>query len=59
MERGGVMKKYRMMVTKYGFCTVEASSESEAMEITRGLSDHAFDWSDFDEEQVVEEDFES
>ena len=53
------MKKYRMMVTKYGFCTVEASSESEAMEITRGLSDHAFDWSDFDEEQVVEEDFES
>lgn len=48
--------KYRMMVVKYGFTTVEADSESEAINIVRDMGDIEFDWTDyFDNEQVVEE----
>ena len=49
------MKKYRTMVVKYGYAIVEADSEAEALEKTKAMSDHDFDWSEFDDEQVVEE----
>ena len=42
--------KYRVMVIKYGFAVVEADNEEDALEQTRTLNDHVFDWSDFDDE---------
>lgn len=51
--------KYRIMVIKYGYAVVEADSESEAVECINNMNDGDFDWSNFDEGQVVEEiDFE-
>lgn len=47
--------KYRTMVIKYGYAVVEAENEAEALEKTKGMSDGDFDWSDFDDEQVIEE----
>ena len=49
------MKKYRVMVVKYGFAVVEAETESEALYAIDDMRDKDFDWSDFDEGQVVEE----
>lgn len=45
---------YRVMVVRYGYATVEADTESEALEKTKGMSSHDFDWSDFGDAQVVE-----
>lgn len=51
--------KYRVMVIKYGYAVVEAESESEALECINNMNDTDFDWSKFDDGQVVEEiDFE-
>ena len=47
--------KYRVMVVKYGFAIVEADSESEALDLINDMRDKDFDWSDFDDGQVVEE----
>ena len=47
--------KYQVMVVKYGFAVVEADSESEALDLIDGMKDNDFDWSDFDDGQVVEE----
>ena len=47
--------KYRVMVVKYGFSTVEADDENEALELIEDMSDKDFDWSDFDDGQVIEE----
>ncbi len=47
--------KYMTMVVKYGYAVVEAEDEEEALETTREMSDDDFDWSDFDDEQIVEE----
>ena len=49
------MNKYRVMVIKYGYAVVEAESESEALELIDDMNDKDFDWSDFDDGQVVEE----
>lgn len=49
------MTKYRIMVVKYGFAEVEAESENEALELIDDMQDKDFDWSDFDDGQVVEE----
>lgn len=49
------MKKYRTMVQKYGYAVVEAEDGQEALKKTREMSDSEFDWSDFGDEQVVEE----
>ena len=49
------IKKYRIMVVKYGYAEVEAENEAEALEKTKGMSGSEFDWSDFYDEQVVEE----
>lgn len=48
------MPKMRVMVTKYGFATIDADTESEAIEATHDMQDSDFDWSDFDDAQVVE-----
>ena len=47
--------KYRVMVVKYGFAIVEADNESEAQDLIDDMRDEDFDWSDFDDGQVVEE----
>lgn len=49
------MNKYRVMVVKYGYAVVEADSESEVLELVDDMNDKDFDWSDFDDGQVVEE----
>lgn len=50
-----VMKNYRVMVIKYGYAVVEAKNEAEALELIDDMQDNDFDWSDFDDGQVVEE----
>ena len=49
------MKNYRVMVIKYGYAVIEADDESEALELIEDMDDKDFDWSDFDDGQVVEE----
>ena len=49
------MKNYRIMVIKYGWAVVEAENENEALELVEDMQDKDFDWSDFDEAEVVEE----
>ena len=49
------MKNYRVMVIKYGFAIVEAENEREAIEIAEDMQDNDFDWSDFDDAEIVEE----
>lgn len=49
------MKNYRVMVVKYGYAEVEAENETEALELINDMDDGDFDWSDFDDGQVVEE----
>ena len=50
------MAKMRIMVIKYGYAVVEAETESEAIELTHDMEDSDFDWSDFDEAQVIDDD---
>ena len=50
------MAKMRVMVVKYGYAVVEADTESEAIELTNDMDDGDFDWSDFDDAQVVDDD---
>lgn len=52
------MKKYRVMVVSYGYAEVEAETESEALSQCKEMTSegkHCFDWSDPEDEQVVEE----
>lgn len=49
------MKNFRVMVVKYGFTEIEAECEEDAIEVAEDMSDKDFDWSDFDEAQVIEE----
>ena len=49
------MKK-RVMVVKYGYAVVEAETDAEAVEKAENMSDSEFDWSDFDDAQVVDDD---
>lgn len=55
-ETEKIMKKMRVMVIKYGYAVVEVDTEREALELTHDMSDSDFDWSDFDEAQVVGDD---
>lgn len=52
---GIVMKKYKVAVTKYGFAIVDAESPQKALEITENLNDSDFDWSEFQNPEVMEE----
>ena len=49
------MKKIRIMVTKYGYIDIEAETEEEALELAYSKPDHDFDWSDFDDAQVIDD----
>lgn len=49
------MKNYRVMVIKYGYADVEAENEDEALNLIDDMDDRDFDWTDFDDGQVVEE----
>lgn len=49
------MKK-RIMVVKYGYAVVEAETDAEAVEKAKNMSDGEFDWSDFVDTQVVDDD---
>lgn len=49
------MKK-RVMVVKYGYAVVEAETDAEPVEKAKNMSDGEFDWSDFDDAQVVDDD---
>ena len=49
------MKK-RIMVVKYGYAVVETETDAEAVEKAKNMSDGEFDWSDFDDAQVVDND---
>ena len=46
--------EYRVMVIKYGYSVINAQTEVEALEKTKTMTDSDFDWSDFDEAQIVE-----
>ena len=52
------MAKMRVMVMKCGFATVEAKTESEAIEIAERMADSEFDWSNVDDIQVTESNIE-
>ena len=39
------MKTYEIAVTKFGFTTIEAESEEEAMNIAKEMATDDFDWS--------------
>lgn len=47
--------EYFVMCVKYGFITLDADSEEEAIEIAKDAEDSDFDWSNADEYQIVEE----
>ena len=49
------MTDYTVMVKKYGFITIEAEDDEDALEQVDGLSSSDFDWSDFGEAQIVED----
>ena len=49
------MKDYTVMVKRYGFITVEAEDDEDALEQVDGLSSSDFDWSDFGEAQIVKD----
>ena len=48
------MAKMRVMVIKYGYTIVDAESEKDAIELAENMSDGEFDWSEFDDAQVVD-----
>lgn len=49
--------KYRVMVKKYGFATVEADTEEEAMKKADEMWDGEFDWAerDWKDSEIVED----
>lgn len=51
-----VMRKMRVMVTKYGYAVVEAETEETALQKVSTMDDSEFDWSDPDDGQVVDDD---
>lgn len=46
---------YRVCVIKYGYANIEAKNADEALEIARNEDDSSFDWSEFGEEEIMEE----
>lgn len=52
------MKRFRAMVVSYGYTEVEAETEAEALEKCEEMASQgrqAFDWSEPDAAQIVEE----
>ena len=47
---------YRICVSKFGYANIEANSADEAIMIAENdMDDRDFDWSDFDEAEIMEE----
>ena len=46
---------YRICVKKYGYADIEADNVDRAIEIVEDMDDRDFDWSEFDEAEVIEE----
>ena len=49
------MKVFYLAQENFG-CVVYAETEKDAIELTENMDDSEFDWSDFDEAQVVDDD---
>lgn len=47
--------KYRVQCVRYGFADVEAESEEAAINIAEELSTSAYNWSDADAYEVIDE----
>lgn len=47
------MPKMKVIVTKYGFTTINADTENKAIKATHDMQESEFDWSDFNDAQVV------
>ena len=47
------MKDYTVMVKRYGFITVEAENEEDALNQVDGLSSSDFDWSDTENNRLL------
>lgn len=48
----------RVMVVKYGYTVIDTDNEEDTIEQAKNMSDSDFDWSDFDDAQVVDNDVE-
>lgn len=48
----------RVMVVKYGYTVIDTDNEEDAIEQAKNMNDSDFDWSDFDNAQVVDNDVE-
>lgn len=48
----------RVMVVKYGYTVIDTDNEEDAIEQAKNMSASDFDWSDFDNAQVVDNDVE-
>lgn len=50
------MGKYRVMVVKYGYATIDAENEKEACKKTNNMWDGEFDWAerDWEDSEIVE-----
>ena len=46
----------RVMVVKYGYTVIDTDNEEDAIEQAQNMSDSDFDWSDFDDARVVDND---
>lgn len=50
---GDCMKEYEIMVVKYGYVSIEADNEAEALKAIENLKDNEFNWSDWCNEEIV------
>lgn len=50
------VKASGLSLVKYGYAVVETETDAEAVEKAKNMSDGEFDWSDFDDAQVVDDD---
>ena len=48
----------RVMVVKYGYTVINTNDENDAIEQAKNMNDSDFDWSNFDDAQVVDDDVE-
>ena len=46
---------YRVRVVKYGYADIEADNADEAIEIIDDMSNKDFNWTGFDEPEIIDE----
>lgn len=47
------MKEFEIMVVKYGYISIEADSEAEALEAIQNMRDNDFNWGEWGNEEIV------